>query len=63
MTWCEAPPAIHIYRPAKAPVSFKRRLAVACFSMVAAKVSTEDDELHDCTVSDVQEACAKDREE
>ena len=26
MIWCEDPPATHIYRPAKAPVSFKRRL-------------------------------------
>ena len=26
MTWCEDSPAIHLYCPAKAPVSFKRRL-------------------------------------
>jgi hypothetical protein len=26
MTWCEDPPATHIYRPAQAPASFKRLL-------------------------------------
>ena len=41
MAWCQGPPATHVYCPAKAPVSFRRRLGSSPQGYLAAKLTTE----------------------